>query len=167
VKLTPRKQVAFGAIALVLGACASAPLFLSNYPLFVLSLAIVNAIAVLGLNLVMGCAGQISLGQAGFAAIGAYATALLVVNLDVSYWLALLLGASLAAICGYILGLPALRLGPPGRDAQAARTRYRPIPRPMTARRRRGRMCFLFIRPLIFTSFLGTRPTMPPDGPRP
>jgi ABC-type branched-subunit amino acid transport system ATPase component/ABC-type branched-subunit amino acid transport system permease subunit len=112
VKLTPRKQVAFGAIALVLGACASAPLFLSNYPLFVLSLAIVNAIAVLGLNLVMGCAGQISLGQAGFAAIGAYATALLVVNLDVSYWLALLLGASLAAICGYILGLPALRLGP-------------------------------------------------------
>src|SRR5215472_7096464 len=83
VKLPPRKQVAFGAIALVLGACASAPLFLSNYPLFVFSLAIVNAIAVLGLNLVMGCAGQISLGQAGFAAIG-----------------------------GYILGLPALRLGP-------------------------------------------------------
>jgi len=112
VKLPPRKQVAFGAIALVLGACASAPLFLSNYPLFVLSLAIVNTIAVLGLNLVMGCAGQISLGQAGFAAIGAYATALLVVNLDVSYWLAVPLGASLAAICGYILGLPALRLGP-------------------------------------------------------
>ncbi|HMF21247.1 MAG TPA: branched-chain amino acid ABC transporter ATP-binding protein/permease [Pseudolabrys sp.] len=111
-KLPPRKQVAFGAIALVLGACASAPLFLSNYPLFVLSLAIVNTIAVLGLNLVMGCAGQISLGQAGFAAIGAYATALLVVNLDVSYWLAVPLGASLAAICGYILGLPALRLGP-------------------------------------------------------
>jgi branched-chain amino acid transport system permease protein len=112
VKLPPRKQVAFGAIAVVLGACASAPLFLSNYPLFVLSLAIVNTIAVLGLNLVMGCAGQISLGQAGFAAIGAYATALLVVNLDVSYWLAVPLGASLAAICGYILGLPALRLGP-------------------------------------------------------
>jgi ABC-type branched-subunit amino acid transport system ATPase component/ABC-type branched-subunit amino acid transport system permease subunit len=78
----------------------------------VLSLAIVNTIAVLGLNLVMGHAGQISLGQAGFAAIGAYATALLVVNLDVSYWLAVPLGASLAAVCGYVLGLPALRLGP-------------------------------------------------------
>jgi len=87
-------------------------LFLSNYPLFVLSLAIVNIIAVLGLNLVMGYAGQISLGQAGFAAIGAYATALLVVNLDTSYWLAVPLGALLAALSGYILGLPALRLGP-------------------------------------------------------
>ena len=111
-KLLPRKQVAFGAIALVLGACASAPLFLSNYPLFVLSLAIVNTIAVLGLNLVMGYAGQISLGQAGFAAIGAYATALLVVNLNLSYWLAVPFGALLAAVSGYILGLPALRLGP-------------------------------------------------------
>jgi branched-chain amino acid transport system permease protein len=112
VRLPPRRQVAFGTIALVLGACASAPLFLSNYPLFVLSLTIVNAIAVLGVNLVMGYAGQISLGHAGFAAIGAYATALLVVNLDVSYWLALPVGAVLAAVCGYILGLPALRLGP-------------------------------------------------------
>ena len=113
--MTPRarKRVAFGAIALVLGACASAPLFISsNYPLFVLSLSIVNVIAVLGVNLVMGHAGQISLGQAGFAAIGAYATALLVVNLDVSYWLAVPLGALLAAVSGYILGLPALRLGP-------------------------------------------------------
>src|SRR3954453_6346239 len=68
--------------------------------------------AVLGVNLVMGHAGQISLGQAGFAAIGAYATALLGVNLDVSYWLAVPLGALLAAVSGYILGLPALRLGP-------------------------------------------------------
>jgi branched-chain amino acid transport system permease protein len=112
VKLPPPKQAAFGAIALLLGACASAPLFLPNYPLFVLSLAIVNTIAVLGLNLVMGYAGQISLGQAGFAAIGAYTTALLVVNLDLSYWLAVPLGALVAALCGYILGLPALRLGP-------------------------------------------------------
>jgi len=112
VRLSPRRQVAFGTIALVLGAFASAPLFLSNYPLFVLSLTIVNAVAVLGVNLVMGYAGQISLGHAGFAAIGAYTTALLVVNLDVSYWLALPVGASLAAVCGYILGLPALRLGP-------------------------------------------------------
>ena len=83
-KFPPRRQVTFAVIALALGLCAAAPLFLSNYPLFVLSLAIVNTIAVLGVNLVMGHAGQISLGQAGFSAIGAYATALLVVNLDVS-----------------------------------------------------------------------------------
>ena len=109
---SPRRHVMRGTIVLVFAACACAPLFLPNYPLFVLSLAIVNTIAVLGVNLVMGHAGQISLGQAGFSAIGAYATALLVVNLDVSYWLAVPAGALLAAISGYILGLPALRLGP-------------------------------------------------------
>ena len=112
VRPSPRRHVMRGTIVLVFAACACAPLFLPNYPLFVLSLAIVNTIAVLGVNLVMGHAGQISLGQAGFSAIGAYATALLVVNLDVSYWLAVPAGALLAAISGYILGLPALRLGP-------------------------------------------------------
>ena len=66
----------------------------------------------LGVNLVMGYAGQISLGHAGFAAIGAYATALLVVNYEISFWLALALGGFLAAAFGYLLGVPALRLGP-------------------------------------------------------
>ena len=99
-------------VLLVLIACLAAPYLLSNYPLFVLSLAIVNIIAVLGVNLVMGHAGQISLGHAGFAAIGAYTTALLVTGVDMSFWLALPLGALLAAAFGYALGLPALRLGP-------------------------------------------------------
>src|SRR5262249_17250971 len=105
VKLLPRKHAEVGAMTVGRRASPSAPLMLTTYPLFVLSLAIVNTIAVLGLNLVMGYAGQISLGQAGFAAIGAYATALLVVNLDTSYWLAVPLGALLAALSGYILGL--------------------------------------------------------------
>jgi branched-chain amino acid transport system permease protein len=103
--------VRFG-ILLVLGFCLLAPYLLPTYPLFVLSLAIVNIIAVLGVNLVMGYAGQISLGHAGFAAIGAYSTALLMVNYDLSFWLALSLGAFLTAGFGYLLGLPALRLGP-------------------------------------------------------
>jgi branched-chain amino acid transport system permease protein len=96
----------------VLAACLAAPAVLPNYPLFVLTLAIVNITAVLGINLVMGHAGQIVLGQAGFAAIGAYTTALLMVHLDVSFWLALPAGALLAAAVGYLLGLPTLRLGP-------------------------------------------------------
>jgi branched-chain amino acid transport system permease protein len=96
---------------LIFAACLLAPYLLPNYPLFVLSLAIVNIIAVLGVNLVMGHAGQISLGQAGFTAIGAYATALLT-TANVSFWLAMPLGALLAAAFGYALGLPALRLGP-------------------------------------------------------
>jgi ABC-type branched-subunit amino acid transport system ATPase component/ABC-type branched-subunit amino acid transport system permease subunit len=95
-------------LALLLGA----PLLLKEYPLFVLSLAIVNIIATLGVNLAMGYAGQVSLGHAGFAAIGAYTTALLMVNLSLSFWPSLLLGGLLAAGFGYLLGLPSLRLGP-------------------------------------------------------
>ena len=93
-------------------ACLAAPLILPNYPLFVFSLAIVQIIAVLGVNLVMGYAGQISLGHAGFAAIGAYTTALLITELGLSFWVALPLGALLAAAFGYALGWPVLRLGP-------------------------------------------------------
>ena len=97
---------------LVLLLCLLAPWYLQNYPLFVLSLMVVNVIAVVGVCLVMGNAGQISLGHAGFAAIGAYTTALLVVNFDLSFWLAMPAGALLAALFGYVIGLPSLRLGP-------------------------------------------------------
>jgi branched-chain amino acid transport system ATP-binding protein/branched-chain amino acid transport system permease protein len=107
-----RQRVKLGSVLLVFLFCLLAPLYLKNYPLFVLSLTVVNVIAVVGLGLVMGNAGQISLGHAGFAAIGAYTTALLVANLDFSFWVAMPLAALLAALFGYVLGLPALRLGP-------------------------------------------------------
>jgi branched-chain amino acid transport system permease protein len=107
-----QRRTTSGAALLVLLLCLLAPLYLQSYPLFVLSLTVVNVIAVVGISLVMGNAGQISLGHAGFAAIGAYATALLIVKLDFSFWLAMPLAALLAALFGYILGLPSLRLGP-------------------------------------------------------
>ena len=72
---------------------ALAPLWSNSYALFVLGLFFINLIAALGLNLVMGYTGLVSLGHAGFAAVGAYTTALLVVQLGLSYWLALLIGA--------------------------------------------------------------------------
>jgi branched-chain amino acid transport system permease protein len=112
VSLILDRRTAGVGIFLVLGFCLLSPFLLPPYPLFVLSIGIVNIIAVLGVNLVMGHAGQISLGHAGFAAIGAYTTALLVVNYDLSFWIAIALGACLAAAFGYLLGLPALRLGP-------------------------------------------------------
>ena len=77
---TLTKRTASAAYLLLLALSLGAAYLLPTYPLFVFSLAVVNIIAVLGVNLVMGYAGQISLGHAGFAAIGAYATALLVGN---------------------------------------------------------------------------------------
>src|ERR1700730_11414796 len=109
---TLAKRTGIAANVLLLALSLAAAYLLPTYPLFVFSLAVVNIIAVLGVNLVMGYAGQISLGHAGFAAIGAYTTALLVVNYDLSFWIAIALGACLAAAFGYLLGLPALRLGP-------------------------------------------------------
>jgi branched-chain amino acid transport system permease protein len=109
---TLAKRTGIAANVLLLALSLAAAYLLPTYPLFVFSLAVVNIIAVLGVNLVMGYAGQISLGHAGFAAIGAYTTALLVGSCDLSFWLALALGGFLAAAFGYLLGVPALRLGP-------------------------------------------------------
>jgi ABC-type branched-subunit amino acid transport system permease subunit len=88
------------------------PLMLPPYPRFVLSLALVNAIAAMGVNLSMGYAGQVSVGHAGFAAIGAYCTAILMGRLGVSFWITLPLGGALAGLMGCLIGLPALRLNP-------------------------------------------------------
>ncbi|MEM1485501.1 branched-chain amino acid ABC transporter permease [Oscillospiraceae bacterium PP1C4] len=64
----------------------------------------------LGLNVLVGYTGQVSLGHAGFYAIGAYTTALLTSKLEMNFLLAALLGGILAALCGLLLGLPTLRL---------------------------------------------------------
>jgi len=83
---------------------------LSNYHLFQLTMVVVYAIAVLGLNLVTGYNGQISLGHGAFYAVGAYITAILMSNYDVPYWATLPAAAIVSGILGFAVGLPALRL---------------------------------------------------------
>jgi len=68
------------------------------------------ALVTLGLNLFMGYAGQVSLGQAAFVGIGAYTSAVLAVHYDVSPWIGTLAGALVAAIVAYALSFVALRL---------------------------------------------------------
>lgn len=86
------------------------PLFLSSYIIYILDIIGIYAILAIGLNLVMGYTGQISLGHAAFAAIGAYTTGLLKVKLGVPFLVAWPIGALFAGIIGFLLGLPALRL---------------------------------------------------------
>jgi branched-chain amino acid transport system permease protein len=64
----------------------------------------------LGLNLLVGYVGLISLGHAGFVAIGAYTCSLLVLNGGLNFWVSLLISALVAAVFGILLGLPTLRL---------------------------------------------------------
>jgi branched-chain amino acid transport system permease protein len=61
------------------------PLFASNYWLYLLNLIMVHVILAVGLNILVGSTGQISLGHAGFFAIGAYATVLLMTKLQVPF----------------------------------------------------------------------------------
>jgi ABC-type branched-subunit amino acid transport system permease subunit len=89
---------------------AGLPHVLPVYHQFVASLTLVNAVAAMGVNLSMGYGGQVSIGHAGFVAIGAYTAAVLMTKLGVTYWLTLPLGGALAALAGFLIGLPALRL---------------------------------------------------------
>jgi len=78
------------------------------YQLFVI--ACINVIMAVSLNLVTGCAGQLSLGHAAFMGIGAYTAAIVTLSWDVPFVLALISGSVSAAFFGLLLGLPTLRL---------------------------------------------------------
>jgi branched-chain amino acid transport system permease protein len=86
------------------------PLVLPNAALTVYIFIGLDAVVVAGLALLMGFAGQVSLGQAAFYAIGAYTAGLLARNLGVPAPLALAVAAAFTAGCAYVVGLPLLRL---------------------------------------------------------
>ena len=71
----------------------------------------IYAIAVLGLNILTGFNGQISLGHGAFYAIGAYVAAILMDKAGVPYWATLPFAAVVCFVVGYLMGFPALRLG--------------------------------------------------------
>lgn len=90
---------------------ALAPVFFpSGFYYRVGALIFVNGLAVTGIVILTGWAGQISLGHAGFAGIGAYACALAPVHLGLHPALAILLGAALSALVAWLVGRPILRL---------------------------------------------------------
>lgn len=70
----------------------------------------INIIMAVSLNLINGFTGQFSIGHAGFMAVGAYTSAILTLKLGQSLGLGLLCGALAAAIIGFLIGLPTLRL---------------------------------------------------------
>ena len=93
-------------------AAALAPLFvLESFHLFQLTLAVIMGLAVLGLNVVTGYNGQISLGHGAFFAVGAYATAIPMSLMDWSFWATLPVSAVVCGSVGWAVGFPALRLG--------------------------------------------------------
>lgn len=100
--------------ALLVLACIVAlgvvPLFVSDYLTFQLTLVLSMSVAILGLNLLTGFNGQISLGHGAFYAVGAYAAAIAMERVDLPYYLAIPLAGFVCFMFGVLFGLPALRL---------------------------------------------------------
>jgi len=95
---------------LVIAALAVAPLGLGNYGYYILASVMIYAMVALSLNILIGMGGQISIGHAGFWALGAYASAITVTKLGLPFLLGVLAGGVVAGLFGALVALPALRV---------------------------------------------------------
>ena len=92
---------------------AAASYFANGYQQYVIAMVAITAIVGVGLNVLLGLAGQLSLGHVGFYAIGAYTCAILTARYGWSFWLVLPLAGAVAASAGALLAVPALRVRGP------------------------------------------------------
>jgi branched-chain amino acid transport system permease protein len=101
----------YGVVVLIAVCVAVFPFLTeSTYYLRIAALVFIFGLSVLGLNLLMGFAGQVSLGHAGFFGIGAYAVAVAPTHFGVPSWLALIVGVVIAGLLAFLIGRPILRL---------------------------------------------------------
>src|SRR5499433_1854666 len=86
------------------------PLTLGEYYLSILDLILIAIVGALGLNILVGYTGQISIGHGAFMSVGAYTAANLVVHLDAPFWVTIPAGGLMAALIGAVVGIPSLRI---------------------------------------------------------
>ncbi len=106
-RLSWRVRVAIGVATIAVAATAA---FGSGYFVYVLNITGIFALVAIGLTMLTGFSGQISLGHAGFFAIGAYASALLAQRLGLPFWIAIPAAGVFVTAIGALIALPALRL---------------------------------------------------------
>ncbi len=87
-----------------------APLALGEYYLSILNLVLIAVVGALGLNILVGYTGQISIGHGAFMSVGAYTAANLVTHLDAPFWITIPAGGIMAALIGAVVGIPSLRI---------------------------------------------------------
>src|SRR5271155_3901442 len=101
-----------GLLTLAVGVCAlTFPFVASGYHIYQGSQVLILAIALLGLNLLTGFNGQISLGHGAFFAIGGYGAAILITKFGLPFWAAIPLASVVCFVAGFLFGFPALRFG--------------------------------------------------------
>jgi len=98
------------ALVAVLLVASALPLLVSDYRTFQLTLALVYAIAILGLNILTGYNGQFSLGHGAFYALGAYSAAIMMTQGEIAYYWTLPVAGMICFGAGFLFGFPALRL---------------------------------------------------------
>src|SRR6478609_11489514 len=86
------------------------PLSLHDYYLSIINLSLIAIVGALGLNILVGNTGQISVGHAAFMSVGAYTAANLAVRLGLPFWITLPAGGLMAAFIGALVGIPSLRI---------------------------------------------------------
>jgi branched-chain amino acid transport system permease protein len=106
----PGRALKRAGLALLIAGAVALPFLISNYRVFQFNLVLVYAIVLLGLNMLTGYNGQISLGHGAFYAIGAYVAAILMDHSGWPYWATLPVAGLVCFAFGFLFGLPALRL---------------------------------------------------------
>ncbi len=86
------------------------PLVFGEYYLSIINLVLISIVGALGLNILVGYTGQISIGHAAFMSVGAYTAANLAVRAGLPFWITLPAGGLMAAIVGAVVGIPSLRI---------------------------------------------------------
>ena len=105
-----RRTLRMAAIAAALAVAMVVPFLFGPYRVGQFTLVLAYAVAVLGLNLLVGYSGQISLGHGAFFALGAYTTAILITKAGFPHLATLPVAAAVCFAAGLLLGIPALRL---------------------------------------------------------
>src|SRR6202163_2014006 len=96
--------------ALVVVFIGIVPFVAHEYYLSILNLILIAIVGAIGLNLLVGNTGQVSIGHGAFMSVGAYTAANLIVRLDAPFWLRMPAGGLMAAAVGAIVGIPSLRI---------------------------------------------------------
>ncbi len=104
------RALTLGVAGLALAVALVLPFTLTNFRLFQFSQVYIYAIALLGLNILTGFNGQISLGHGAFYAIGAYTTAVMIDQWNVPYGWTIPAAGVICLVAGFLFGIPALRL---------------------------------------------------------
>jgi branched-chain amino acid transport system permease protein len=86
------------------------PLVIGEYYVSILNLCLIATVGALGLNILVGYTGQVSIGHAAFMSVGAYTAANLITRVGAPFWIAVPAGGVMAALVGAVVGIPSLRI---------------------------------------------------------